>query len=67
MTGDEYVSVKDEKGIRIFANRIWIPNMIDLKRDIMREAPKSRYFIHPVSTKYEPRFEEKLLKKSLIG
>ena len=34
LTGDEYLSVKDEKGVRRFANRIWIPNLIDLKKDI---------------------------------
>ena len=31
LIGDEYLSAKDEKGIRRFANMIWIPNMIDLK------------------------------------
>ena len=51
LTGDEYLSVIDEKGIRRFANRIWIPNIIDLKRDILSEAHESRYSIHPGSTK----------------
>ena len=51
LTGDEYLSLKDEKRIRRFANRIWIPNIIDLKRDILSEAHESRYSIHPGSTK----------------
>ena len=38
---DEYLSVKDEKGVGRFANRIWIPNMIDLKRDIVSKAHES--------------------------
>ena len=45
------LSVKDERGIRRFANRIWIPNMIDLERDISSEAHESRYSIHPGSIK----------------
>ena len=51
VTSDEYLSVKDEKGVRRFANRIWIPNMIDLERDISSEAHESRYSIHPGSIK----------------
>ena len=51
LSRDEYLSVKDDKGIRRFANRIWIPNMTDLKRDILSEAHESRYSIHPGSTK----------------
>ena len=45
------LSAKDEKGIRRFTNRIWIPNMIDLKRDILRKAHESRLSIHPDNTK----------------
>ena len=37
--------------IRRFANRIWTPNMLDLKRDILSESQKSRYSIHPGSTR----------------
>ena len=51
LTGEEYLNMKDDKGIRRFANGIWIPNMSDLKRDILSEAYESRYSIHPGSTK----------------
>ena len=51
LTGDEYLSVKYEKGNRRFSNIIWIPKMIFFKRDILSEAHKySRYSIHPGST-----------------
>ena len=36
LTGDEYLRIKDEKGIRKFPNRVWIPNLTDLKRDILK-------------------------------
>ena len=51
LSGDEYLSVKDDKGIGRFANMIWIPNMTYLKRDILSEGHESRYSIHPRSTK----------------
>ena len=38
LTGDEYLSVKDEKGIGKFISRIWIPNVIELKHDILSRA-----------------------------
>ena len=34
-----------------FANMVWIPNMTNLKRNILGEAHESRYSIHPGSTK----------------
>ena len=53
LIGDEYLSIKDEKRIRIFANRI--RNTLDLKRDILSEAHELRYSIHPGSTKIQRR------------
>ena len=66
LTGDEDLSVKDEKGIRRFANRIWILNMLYLKRDILSKTHESRYLIRRGSTKYVSRFEEELLVANRI-
>ena len=51
VTDDQYFSVKGEKGIGKFINRIWIPNVMELKHDILSEAHESRYSIHSGSTK----------------
>jgi len=34
-----------------YANRIWIPNVRELKDEILREGHNSRYSIHPGGTK----------------
>ena len=51
LTVDGYWSIKNERGIKRFANRIWIPNMIDIKWDILSKSHESIYFIHSGSTK----------------
>ena len=51
LTGEEYLCPKDEKGIKRFANRIWIPRVMELKDEILSEAHDSRYSVHPGSTK----------------
>ena len=58
LSRDEYLSVKDDKGIRRFSNKIWIPNMTDLKKDILSKAHESRYSIHPGSTKMYQDFKK---------
>ena len=47
ITGEERKCIKDEKGLLRFASRIWIPNVQELKREILHEAHSSRYSIHP--------------------
>ena len=34
-----------------FSSRIWIPNVTELKNEILREAHNSKFSIHPRSTK----------------
>ncbi|KAL8121324.1 hypothetical protein AgCh_018164 [Apium graveolens] len=51
LTGEEIGSQKDDKGILRFSSRIWIPNIAELKDEILRDTHNSRYSIHPGSTK----------------
>lgn len=51
ITADQSRCVKDERGILRFANRIWIPNVPELKDEILDEAHNSRFSIHPGGTK----------------
>ena len=51
LTGEEICSQPDDKGILRVSARIWIPNVSELKNEVMREAHSSRYSIHPGSTK----------------
>ena len=51
LTGEEITSQKDTKGIFHVASRIWIPNVPELKAEILQDAHSSRYAIHPGSTK----------------
>ena len=51
LTGEEICSQKDDKGILRFSSRIWIPNVPELKSEILHDAHNSRYSIHPGSTK----------------
>ena len=45
------VSQKNDKGVIRNLNRIWIPNVYELKNEILHDAHNSRYSIHPGSTK----------------
>ena len=51
LTGEEVCTQKDDKGIFRFSSRIWIPNVPELKQEVLQEAHNSRYSIHPGSTK----------------
>ncbi|KAL8097505.1 hypothetical protein AgCh_030581 [Apium graveolens] len=51
LTGDEIKAQKDGKGIYRVNSRIWIPNVVELKHEILQEAHNSRFSIHPGSTK----------------
>ena len=51
LTGEEICSQKDDKGVLRFSSRIWIPNVPELKSEILHDAHNSRYSIHPRSTK----------------
>ena len=61
LTGEEISSQKDDKGILHFSSRIWIPNITELKEEILRDAHRSRYSIHPGSTKIYNDLKEKFL------
>ena len=51
LTNEERWSQKDDKGVVRNLNRIWIPNVPELKNEILHDAHISRYSIHPGSTK----------------
>jgi len=51
LTGEENCTRKDEQGMLRFSSRIWIPNVTELKNDILQEAHNSRFSIHPGSIK----------------
>ncbi|KAL8098259.1 hypothetical protein AgCh_031136 [Apium graveolens] len=51
LTGEEVRCEKDEKGIMRYASRIWIPNVQELKDELLHEGHSSRYSVHPGSTK----------------
>ncbi|KAL8120072.1 hypothetical protein AgCh_017266 [Apium graveolens] len=42
LTEEEITTQKDNKGILRFASRIWIPNVAELKEEILREAHSSK-------------------------
>ena len=62
MTNEERLIQKDDKGILRNFNRIWIPNVPELKKEILHDAHSSRYSIHPGSTKM---YQD--LKQSFLG
>ena len=51
LTGEKICSQPDDKGILRVSSRIWIPNVPELKNEVMKEAHSSRYSIHPGSIK----------------
>ena len=51
LTGNEMCTQKDEKGLLRFPSRIWIPNVTELKNEILHEAHSSKYSIYQGSTK----------------
>ncbi|KAL8098149.1 hypothetical protein AgCh_031068 [Apium graveolens] len=51
LSGEEIKAQKDGKGIYRVSSRIWIPNIVELKHEILQEAHNSRFSIHPGSTK----------------
>ncbi|KAL8107856.1 hypothetical protein AgCh_024313 [Apium graveolens] len=51
LSGEEIKVQKDEKGIYRVNSRIWIPNVVELKHEILQEAHNLRFLIHPGSTK----------------
>ncbi|KAL8099872.1 hypothetical protein AgCh_032213 [Apium graveolens] len=60
LTGEEITTQKDNEGILCFASRIWIPNVAELKEEILRDAHNSKYSIHPGSTKMYRDLKENL-------
>ena len=51
LTGEEICTQKDNRGILRFSSRIWIPNVEELKDEILKDAHNSEFSIHPGSTK----------------
>ena len=51
LTGEEICGQKDDKGVIRNLSRIWIPNVSELKDEILHDAHNSRYSIHLGSTK----------------
>lgn len=51
LTGEEICTQKDNQGILRFSSRIWIPNVEELKNEILKSAHNSEFSIHPGSTK----------------
>ena len=51
LTGEEIKAQKDGKGIYRVNSRIWIPDVVELKHEILQEAHNSRFSNHPGSTK----------------
>ncbi|WOH14708.1 hypothetical protein DCAR_0934230 [Daucus carota subsp. sativus] len=51
LTGEEICTQKDNQGILRFSSRIWIPNVEELKNEILKDAHNSEFSIHPGSTK----------------
>ena len=41
----------DDQGVLRFRNRLCVPNVDNLRQDILKEAHKSAYAMHPGSTK----------------
>ncbi|KAL8093144.1 hypothetical protein AgCh_035145 [Apium graveolens] len=51
LTGEELCTQKDSQGLYRFSSRVWIPNVTELKNEVLQEAHNSRFSIHPGSTK----------------
>ena len=51
LIGEEIGTKKDEQGILRFSSRILIPQVTELKNEILQEAHNSKFSIHPGSTK----------------
>ena len=58
LTGEEISNQMDNQGILRFSSRIWVPNVTELKNEILYDAHNSRYAIHPGSTKMYPDLKE---------
>ncbi|KAL8104338.1 hypothetical protein AgCh_028521 [Apium graveolens] len=51
LTREELCTQKDSQGLYRFSSRVWIPNVTELKNEVLQEAHNSRFSIHPGSTK----------------
>ena len=51
ITGEELKCDRDPKGILRHNGRLWVPNVPELRGEILQEAHLSRYSIHPGSDK----------------
>ncbi|KAL8145815.1 hypothetical protein AgCh_003819 [Apium graveolens] len=65
LSGEEIKAQKDERGIYHVNSHIWIPNVVELKHEIMHEAHNSRFSIHPGSTKMYKDLKESYWWKNM--
>ncbi|KAL8091649.1 hypothetical protein AgCh_034054 [Apium graveolens] len=70
LTGEEIKAQKNGKGIYRVNSRIWIPNVVELKHEILQEAYNSRFSIHPGSMKMYQDLKESYwwpnMKKEIV-
>ncbi|KAL8120679.1 hypothetical protein AgCh_017748 [Apium graveolens] len=70
LIGEEIKAQKDGKGIYRVNSRIWIPNVVELKHEILQESHNSRFSIHPGSTKMYQDLKESYwwpnMKKEIV-
>ncbi|KAJ9556932.1 hypothetical protein OSB04_011546 [Centaurea solstitialis] len=51
MVGTVDTLVSNTEGLKCFGNRIWVPKLGDLRKKILIEAHKSKYAVHPGTSK----------------
>ena len=51
LLGEETKCERDGSGIMRYTYRVWVPNVQELKDEILHESHNSRYTVHPGSTK----------------
>jgi hypothetical protein len=57
----------DENDLVRFRGRLCVPQKSEVKLDILREAHKTPYTVHPGGNQNVPRFEAKLLVEADEG
>jgi hypothetical protein len=59
MVGYVQYLAEDNRGLKVFKDRVWIPKLGDIRELVLAEAHKSRMSVHPGSTKmyYDLRSE----------
>lgn len=50
-----------------FRDRLFVPDVDNIKSELMTEAHNTRYSMHPVSTKMYQNFERSILVEHVMG